>query len=362
MRAQLRPLVELLEGRMLLSSEVVSITDRPEHLRFVAPGTKTPGVQPIVAPGTSTPGVHATVSQQAGSVTLTLTLTRSTNALGAEYKGSVQVEVATGPLPPPYTPAGSAQPEVSSENWEFPGRGPATSVPPATPGVQYQTVDETITFPPGVIAEPVTIPIVAGAANPGMLSFQVTATQVGVQTNRDGTVPAAAQATEDVFIAANTGTPVPRIDGARIVASGKKAWEFVLHFSRPMDPASVQNLKAYSFNDLTNHPFGGPSLFNPFVSWGVGSTFIPVVLRKAVYNPSKNTVDLLLAKPVPAGDNYQISQPFATSDELLDAAGTPINEDGSGYGGGFMITLNSKKAMIFDGVSQSVVPANARRR
>ena len=222
MRAQLRPLVELLEGRMLLSSEVVSITDRPEHLRFVAPGTKTPGVQPIVAPGTSTPGVHATVSQQAGSVTLTLTLTRSTNALGAEYKGSVQVEVATGPLPPPYTPAGSAQPEVSSENWEFPGRGPATSVPPATPGVQYQTVDETITFPPGVIAEPVTIPIVAGAANPGMLSFQVTATQVGVQTNRDGTVPAAAQATEDVFIAANTGTPVPRIDGGASWRAVKK--------------------------------------------------------------------------------------------------------------------------------------------
>ena len=244
MRAQLRPLVELLEGRMLLSTGNVLIEDGPEHLQFVAPGT-------------NAAGVHAAVSQQAGSVTLTLTLTRSTNVYGVEYKGSVQVEVATGPIPPPYTPAGSAQPEVSSENWAL-RRGPATSVPPATPGVQYQTVDETITFPPGVNTEPVTIPIVAGAANPGMLSFQVAATQVGVQTNPDGTVPAGLQTTEDVFIAGNTGTPVPRIDGARIVANGHNTSEFVLHFSQPMGPASVDNISGYSFSDLTIHPVGGP--------------------------------------------------------------------------------------------------------
>jgi hypothetical protein len=345
MRAQLRPLVELLEGRMLLSTGNVLFEDAPEHLQFVAPGT-------------NASGVHAAVSQQAGSVTLTLTLTRSTNVYGVKYKGSVQVEVATGPLPPPYTPAGSAQPEVSSENWAL-RRGPATSVPPATPGVQYQTVDETITFPPGVNAEPVTIPIVAGAANPGMLSFQVTATQVGVQTNPDGTVPAGLQTAEDVFIAGNTGAPVPRIDGARMVANGHNTSEFVLHFSQPMDPASVQNRAVYSLTDHSTHAFGG---FNLFGSWGVGMSSTSVVLKKAVYNPSSNTVRLILAKPVPASDGYQISQPFATSDELRDAAGTPINEDGSGYGGGFMITLTSKKATIFDGVSQSVVPANARRR
>jgi hypothetical protein len=78
--------------------------------------------------------------------------------------------------------------------------------------------------------------------------------------------------------------------------------------------------------------------------------------------PVAYTVGLILAKPVPAGDGYQISQPIASNGPLLDAAGTPINEDGSGYGGGFMVTLTSKKATIYDGVDQTVIAATAQRR
>ena len=170
---------------------------------------------------------------------------------------------------------------------------PPTSVPSAKPGVQYLPVDETITFPPGVTSERVTIPIVAGAANPGMLSFEVIATQVGVA----GSQPVGPEATEDVFLAQNINAPVPRIDGGHMVLSGGRVSGFVLHFSLPMDPASVQNVKAYSLKDDTVHwhPAG---LFGPL---GGGSDSTAAVrLKTATYDPSTNTVDLHLAHPCPA--------------------------------------------------------------
>ncbi len=51
-------------------------------------------------------------------------------------------------------------------------------------------------------------------------------------------------------------------------------------------------------------------------------------------------MDLHLAQSVPALDGYHITGNEA---ELLDAQGTPINEDRSGLGGGFSITLSNKK-------------------
>ncbi len=338
MPAQLRPLVESLEGRMMLS--------------LVSAGAAATDVLNFGGTATAASAIHALASQQASSVTLTLHRSNDLG-LGAKYDGPIQVEVTTGPIPGPSTPVGSAQPEVSSLVWGYAGRRPATSVAPATPGVQYEPVDETISIPAGVTSVPVTIPIVAGAVNPGILSFEVTATVVGIQPVPDG-----GQTTEDVFLAQNASAAVPRIDGARIVANGRNTSEFVLHFSQPMDPASVQNRSAYSLIDLTTHPTGGFDLFSESGGWISAS----VVLKKAVYNPSSNTVRLILAKPVPAGDGYQISQPFASNGPLLDAAGTPINEDGTGYGGGFMVTLTSKKATIYDGVDQTVIAAKAQRR
>jgi hypothetical protein len=332
MPVQLRPLVESLEGRMLLSTVNAPTEPVAETLNFVAPGSKTSGV-------------HAVASQQATSVTLTLQRSNPYH--------SIQVEVTTGPIPSPSTPVGSAQPEVPTILWGQWGEQPPTSVPSAQPGVQYQPVDETITFPVGVTSEPVTIPIVAGAANPGMLSFEVTATQLGVKSG----------VTEDVFLAQNINAPVPRIDGVHMVSSGGRVSGFVLHFSMPMDPASVQNRNAYSLQDNTAHVHSG-GLFGPWPSISYNTV---VRVKGATYDPSTNTVDLRLANSVPAGDGYHIGQNFmGNTAKLLDAAGTPINEDGSGLGGGFSITLDNKQATIFDGVTQSVItatppPRGARR-
>ena len=322
-----------LDGRMLLSTAHAPAAPVAETFNFVAPGSKTSGV-------------HAVASQQATSVTLTLQRSNPYH--------SIQVEVATGPIPTPSTPVGSAQPEVlATDLWGWPGVQPPTSVPSAQPGVQYQPVVETITFPPGVTSEPVTIPIVAGAANPGMLSFEVTATQLGVR----------AGATEDVFLAQNINAPVPRIDGVHMVLSGGRVSSFVLHFNLPMDPASVQNGKAYFLQDNTVHVHSG-GLFGP---WGGISYNTVVRVKRATYHTSTNTVDLDLANSVPAGDGYHIGQNFmGNTAKLLDAAGTPINEDGSGLGAGFSIALDNKQATIFDGVTQSVItatppPRTARR-
>jgi hypothetical protein len=318
MPPKLRPCLESLEGRMLLSTVKAPTAPVAEMLNFVAPGT-------------TTSGVHAVASQQASSVTLTL----QRGEPGLKISGSIQVEVATGPIPTPSTP-----------------------VPSAQPGVQYQPVVETITFPPGVRSESVKIPIVAGAANPGMLSFEVAAIQLGVQTTPDSY----GQATEDVFLAQNINAPVPRITSAHMVLSGHRTSDFVLQFSMPMDPASVQNVGAYDVSDTTYHEHDTAG----FLGWlvqgipglGYSSSSSPVVLKTATYNPSTNTVDLHLAKSVDARDVYQIG----SGPTVLDAAGTPINEDGTGLGDGFSITLTNKKATIFDGVTQSVIPVSPPRR
>ena len=139
-----------------------------------------------------------------------------------------------------------------------------------------------------------------------------------------------------------------------MVLSGGRVSGFVLHFSLPMDPASVQYRNAYSLQDNTAHVHSG-GLFGPWP----GINYNTVVrVKRATYDPSTNTVDLHLANSVPAGDGYHIGQNFmGNTAKLLDAAGTPINEDGSGFGGGFSITVTNKKATIFDGVTQSVIPA-----
>jgi hypothetical protein len=316
MSPMLRPRLEPLESRMLLSTAKSTTPPVAEALNFVVSGT-------------TTSGVHAVASQQDSSVRLTL----QRGEPGQKTGGSIQVEVATGPITTPSTP-----------------------IPSAQPGVQYQPVVETVTFPPGVSSEPVTIPIVAGAANPGMVSFEVAATQLGVTTQPYSSY---GQATEDVFLTQDINAPVPRITGAHMVLNGHRTSDFVLQFSMPMDPASVQNVNEYGLSDITYHQHNT----NGFVGWllqGIfpyNSSSSPVVLKTATYNPSTNTVDLHLAKSVDARDVYQISNPT-----VLDAAGTPINDDGTGLGGDSSITLTNTKATIFDGVTQSVVPATPPRR
>jgi hypothetical protein len=153
----------------------------------------------------------------------------------------------------------------------------------------------------------------------------------------------------------NINAPVPRIDGAHMVSNGGRISGFVLHFRLPMDPASVQNVKAYSLKDDTDHwrPAG---LFGPL--GGGSNSSAAVRLKTATYDASTNTVDIHLAQSVPGGDGYRIGEnSTGNGGKLLDAAGTPINEDGSGLGSGFSITVSDKKATIFDGVTQSVIPA-----
>jgi hypothetical protein len=295
-----RPILELLEGRMLLSKVHAPIVPVAETLDFLAPGN-------------SSGGVRALVSQQASSVTLTLQ--RSEPGL-SKIRDSIQVEVATGLI-----------------------SAPSNSVASAVAGVQYQPVFETVTFPPGVTSVPVTIPILAGAANPGMLSFAVAAIQVGV--NYDPNAPG--QATEDVYLAENINAPVPRITGAHLVVTGKRTSDVDLQFSMPMDPNSVQNPAAYGLTDTTIHSSGG---FLSFLIPNILNFGFPtyIGIETATYNPTTNTVDLHIAKSVDARDVYQIAA--TETPPLLDAAGTPINEDGTGGGGNFAITLSNKKATI----------------
>src|SRR4051812_9453722 len=101
MPPRLRPCLEPLEGRMLLSAVKAPLAAVEHMLNFAVPGAGDIGMH----------GIHAVGSQQASSVTLTLKL----GYAGEEIRYPIQVQVATGPITTP----------------------PSTPVPSALPGVQY---------------------------------------------------------------------------------------------------------------------------------------------------------------------------------------------------------------------------------
>lgn len=218
-----RPRLEPLEGRMMLSGVTAPHPiPIPDPRQTLLPQSLPSPIQ-IVPPGgiylasnpTGRVNQPTIVGQQAGSVTLILGR-RSASPTGS-LNDTLQVQVATTPT----TPGNS-------------------TLPAAVADVQYRTISETITFPPGVTEVPVTIPIVANASNPGQVTFLVVAAEAGVTPLSYGSTTAA----QTVVIAANPNAVGPRLVSAHMVTSGHRASDFVLKFDRPMDPASVQDLAA----------------------------------------------------------------------------------------------------------------------
>ncbi len=172
-----------LEGRLLLAAlpAVRTVAVAPE-LQFI--GTS--------APGTSQ--VTQVVTQQAGTANVQLSYMRNI--------GPLQVEVKTNPSP--------------------------------AVGVNVGAVDQTVTFPEGQHDASLSVPILAGAPNPGEVDVTLTATPINApDVTSSGPLV--------LRILASDASIPPTITTEQGTPQG-----IVLTFSKPMNPASVANVQNYA--------------------------------------------------------------------------------------------------------------------
>jgi hypothetical protein len=248
--------------------------------------------------------------QQSGSAQITLT--RDQDAA----QGPLPVDFKTDPAAPPLTVTGDK------------------TIPVATPGQQYVPVDETVTFQPGQTTLDVSVPIVQGAFNPGIVQVAITATPL-----------VTAGSAETGYFAIVTGPDqLPlTINNAQIVREASGPWAIALTFNEPLSPTSVDNLQNYritptgrfvrasppsgSSKPASTHreppdapqlpPFGGvlaaASLAQVAVLSAVGATYknplppLPMRLQSATYDAATNTITLVTAKRLNPSEVYQVA-------------------------------------------------------
>jgi hypothetical protein len=214
------------------------------------------------------------VTQQAGEATVTLS--RSDTA------GPLRVEVATDPSSP-------------------------------FVGVNVGAVDQTVTFADGQSRATLTVPILAGAPNPG---------RVGVNLSIKSVDPAPAGPaspivpTLDLEVVASDPALPPKVVLAEATAQG-----ILLGFNKPMNPAGVSDVNNYTLKYVTH----------------AHAKSVPV--QSARYDPATQTVTLVPKQPAPHGAFTNLTQvhgarPAAgrgrgrrsnVAGSLTDLQGNPIN-------------------------------------
>jgi hypothetical protein len=228
------------------------------------------------------------VTQQAGEATVTLS--RSDTA------GSMQVEVSTDPSSP-YV------------------------------GVNVGAVDQTVTFADGQSQATVTVPILAGAPNPGVVHVSLNITPIDPATM----IPAPTAL--DLQIAASDPAVPPR--AVSVEFSYNPEDNIVLRFNKPMNPVGASNVKNYVVSLLADAPEGG--LAGLFASHAV---LYSVPLKSAEYDPATQSVTLIPKHPIAgwmpwatlipghrARTSVRPGRQSNVSQGLTDLQGNPINAD-----------------------------------
>jgi hypothetical protein len=216
---------------------------------------------------------------------------------------------------------------------------------PSSPavGVNVGAVDQTVTFPEGQSQATLSVPILAGAYNPGEVDVTLTATPVNPPTP----VTSGGGSLVLRILASDAYASIP----PTITTEQGTRQGIVLTFSKPMDPAGASNVNNYAVRswrgiDGVNGPFGLP-LFGYHHS--ISSESVP--LRAAVYDPATNSVTLIPNRrltylgqvTVTQGSrSKKSSRPGHPSDAplgLTDVEGNPINGDSTP--GKFLVSVES---------------------
>jgi hypothetical protein len=229
--------------------------------------------------------------------------------------------------------------------------GSATGIgaEPDVTGQPFTPVNETVTFPAGQTTETVGVPINSQAANSGLVPIQLTAASTGrpVQANA-----------ATVYLASSLAAVPPSIIGVQRVAGG-----IAVTFSKPMAPATVEDIHNYSVKFTPNQNFSLANLYGVGLVQALDTSKTTIPLRRGSYDPATNTVTLITNEPLGPNGSYEIANAPSLlakkarpnkAQPLTDLEGNVLNEGGSG-GGAFSITISKGKPyaaappVLFDG-------------
>ncbi len=294
-------------------------------------GTGHPPRQPYAQTfGIEGPGTY--VSQQVGAIDLTITRSVIANTLATQEKGVIHSNLINLPLTVNFSASlGST------------AAGGQPSSLPASASKTFTPVNESITFPAGVKTVTASIPVNAGAANPGSVPVEISVTSSSPDVN---------PVWRTVYLV-NGPAPLPPapvgITNAHLIFDRKTASGISITFSQPMAPASVENVHNYAVITRARASLLA-TLFGPYATTestddGTFYSIWPVPLKAAQYDPTTNTVTLIPKKPLSASVTYTISDgnPAGKDNTLTDAQGNSLqgNPPGTGW---FSFTLKGDQS------------------
>jgi len=205
-------------------------------------------------------------------------------------------------------------------------------------GVNVGAVDQTVTFGDGQGRAAVTVPILSGAPNPGVVDVGLSADPINPPTPAAGDPSTSVMpfATLDLKVVASEPTLPPRIVSEFVTDQG-----IVLSFNKPMNPVGASNLNNYSVRLVSSQPHNafGDTLG---LLGGFGNrttvTVKSVRFQSAQYDPASQTVTL-----IPKQQNLNIASwplqvhaaktrvrprhPLNVAQGLTDLQGNLINVD-----------------------------------
>jgi hypothetical protein len=294
--------VEPLEGRALLSIA------RPPIARL----------QTILVVHTS----GESINQQEGAFTVTVSLKKGivNGSTGAQPDASLDVPLTVD----------------FSASLEPPGIGNTEVASPI-----FAPVHQTVTFPPGASSETVTVPMISSADTPDPVLIHLLATatspSLGIPSG-DGMV--------DLY--SSPDAIPPTITSVRPVTHGKLASGVVLGFSKPMAPATAEDIHNYR---VLSRPES--NTHKGFLFWGGATTkeIRSFPIAAATYDPATWSVKLTLKQPAWAASLYEIASAYPLEGHMLtDTEGQPLAQSPFVYpiqsGGNFTILVHSSPGVI----------------
>ena len=215
---------------------------------------------------------------------------------------------------------------------------------PASASNTFTPVNESVTFPAGVATQTVRIPVRSGAANPGSVPIElaVSSSTPGVAISSHGGGPPSAV----VYLVDGTAALPPTAAGitsAHLIMQGESASGIAITFSKPMAPASVENIRNYKLVKAGPIVTGWDYLFLEKIKV---PTHLPVPLKAALYDPMTNTVTLIPKKPLRSSARYTLLSPvpLLKQNTLMDLQGTAL-EGNVHYGAAFVLELRGDRAL-----------------
>jgi hypothetical protein len=212
---------------------------------------------------------------------------------------------------------------------------PSGQSPAQSSSVAAVSVDEALTLGAGERTLTVAIPINPQAAIPGLTPVQITVSEP--QHPAKGT-------STTVDLASGPDAVPPIITSAHLVKNG-----LAITFSKPMAPATVENLHNYRVMYVL------PSQYDPFVQYTASGIVQELALaptrvnfRGAQYDAATDTVTLLTHGTPGTNGTYRIGSPPSLASKLnrphkahavTDAEGNPLLASGSHVPGYFSFSI-----------------------